>query len=109
MIPAAVPPHKQGHELADAKRRLEMLELALSRRTSSLRASPLEIDRGGVSYTVDTLAEVHALHPQAMLFLLMGADSLRDLPTGAIPSGFAQSACPPSFAVADRRSPISAC
>jgi len=80
LIPAAVPPHKQGRELASGKQRLEMLELALGGH-EQLRASPLEIDRGGVSYTVQTLAEVHAANPTALLFLLMGADSLRDLPT----------------------------
>jgi nicotinate-nucleotide adenylyltransferase len=80
LIPAAVPPHKQARELAPARHRLEMLELALGGH-EQLRASKLEIDRGGVSYTVDTLAQVQLLHPAATLFLLMGADSLRDLPT----------------------------
>jgi nicotinate-nucleotide adenylyltransferase len=80
LIPAAVPPHKQGRDIASGKQRLEMLELALAGH-EQLRAAPLEIDRGGVSYTVQTLAEVHAAHPSAQLFLLMGADSLRDLPS----------------------------
>ena len=57
-----------------------MIELALAGH-EQIRTSSIEIDRGGVSYTVDTLAEVHKLQPQATLFLLMGADSLRDLPT----------------------------
>src|SRR5262245_26804827 len=80
LIPAAVPPHKQARERAAARHRLEMLELALGGH-AQLRASKLEIDRGGVSYTVDTLAQVHQLHPDATLFFLMGADSLHDLPT----------------------------
>jgi nicotinate-nucleotide adenylyltransferase len=80
LIPAAVPPHKQGRERAAAKHRLEMLELALAGH-EQIKASRLEIDRGGVSYTVETLAEVNTLHPAASLFLLMGADSLKDLPT----------------------------
>src|SRR5205823_6003855 len=72
LVPAAVPPHKQTRELAPSKARLEMLELALGGH-EQLRTSPLEIDRGGVSYTVQTLADVHELHPQATLFLLMSA------------------------------------
>ena len=80
LIPAAVPPHKQTQQRAAGKHRLQMIELALAGH-EQIRASPLEIDRGGVSYTVDTLAQVHMLQPQATLFLLMGADSLRDLPT----------------------------
>ena len=80
LIPAAVPPHKQTQQRVAAKHRLQMIELALAGH-EQIRGSSLEIDRGGVSYTVDTLAQVHMLHPQATLFLLMGADSLRDLPT----------------------------
>ena len=79
LIPAAVPPHKQARELAPAKARLEMLELALGGH-EQIKVSQVEIDRGGVSYTVDTLTAVHQLHPGASLFLLMGADSLLDLP-----------------------------
>jgi nicotinate-nucleotide adenylyltransferase len=80
LIPAATPPHKQTQQRAAARHRLQMIELALAGHEQIL-ASPLEIDRGGVSYTVETLAEVHLLQPQATLFLLMGADSLWDLPT----------------------------
>jgi nicotinate-nucleotide adenylyltransferase len=80
LIPAATAPHKQGQQPAAAKHRLQMIELALAGHEQIL-ASSIEIDRGGVSYTVETLAQVHTLHPQATLFLLMGADSLRDLPT----------------------------
>jgi nicotinate-nucleotide adenylyltransferase len=80
LIPAAVPPHKQSRALASAKQRLEMLELALGGH-EQIKASRLEIDRGSLSYTVDTLAEVQNMYPGATLFLLMGADSLHDMPT----------------------------
>jgi nicotinate-nucleotide adenylyltransferase len=93
LIPAAVPPHKQSRELAPARQRLEMLELALAGH-ERIKASRLEIDRGGLSYTVETLAEVHALHPQAALFVLMGADSLHDLPTWRDPERICNLAVP---------------
>src|SRR5262245_47023925 len=93
LLPASVPPHKQGRELASAKARLEMLELALAG-YEQLRASPLEIERGGVSYTVETLAAVRQQQPQAAIFLLMGADSLRDLPTWREPSRICELATP---------------
>jgi nicotinate-nucleotide adenylyltransferase len=80
LIPAAIPPHKQTQDRAAAKHRLQMIELALAGH-EQIRASSIEIDRGGVSFTVETLAQVHTLLPQATLFLLMGADSLHDLPT----------------------------
>jgi nicotinate-nucleotide adenylyltransferase len=85
LIPAAVPPHKQTRELAAAKYRLAMLELALAGH-EQIKSSRLEIDRGGVSYTVDTLAAIRDQHPNATLFLLMGADSLHDLPTWREPA-----------------------
>jgi nicotinate-nucleotide adenylyltransferase len=93
LIPAAVPPHKQDRQRAAAKARLEMLELALSGH-EQLRASSLEIDRGGVSYTVDTLAAIHEQQPEALLFLLMGADSLHDLPTWREPARICELALP---------------
>jgi len=86
LIPAAIPPHKQTQDRAAAKHRLQMIELALAGH-EQIRASSIETDRGGVSYTVETLAHVNTLHPQATLFLLMGADSLRDLPTWREPEG----------------------
>src|SRR5262245_27802437 len=93
LIPAAVPPHKQSRELAPARHRLEMLELALAGH-EQIRASRLEIDRGGVSYTVQTLEAVKEQQPDATLLLLMGADSLRDLPTWREPARICQLAIP---------------
>src|SRR6476620_9979736 len=80
LMPAAVPPHKQSRELAPAKHRLAMLELALAGH-EQIKSSHIGIDRGGVSYTVDTLTAIRQQHPDTMIFLLMGADSLHDLPT----------------------------
>src|SRR5262245_48962521 len=80
LMPAAIPPHKQTQDRAIAKHRLQMIELALAGH-EQIRVSSIETDRGGVSYTVETLAQIQTLQPQATLFLLMGADSLRDLPT----------------------------
>jgi len=92
-LPAAAPPHKLGHVLAPAKARIEMLELAISGH-ESFRVSPLEIERGGVSYTVETLRTISSQQPQAALFLLMGADSLRDLPTWREPAEILRLAVP---------------
>ena len=93
LIPAAVPPHKQGQALAPAKARLEMLELALAG-NEKLRPSALEIERGGVSYTVDTLAAISAEHPGSELFVLMGADSLGELLTWREPARICELAIP---------------
>jgi len=93
LIPAAVPPHKQSRERASGKARLEMLELALAG-NEHLRACSLEIDRGGVSYTVETLAAIAGQQPQASLFLLLGADSLLDLPSWREPERICNLALP---------------
>ena len=46
-----------------------------------LEASRLEIDRGGVSYTADTLAELGRIHPEAELFTIVGSDAAAGLLT----------------------------
>jgi nicotinate-nucleotide adenylyltransferase len=84
-LPAAVPPHKRQRELAPAEQRVEMLELAIAGH-SAFSVCRLEVDRGGVCYTVDTLAELKQHDPNRELFFLMGADSLRDLPTWKEPA-----------------------
>jgi nicotinate-nucleotide adenylyltransferase len=51
-----------------------------------LDACALEVERGGVSYTVDTLRAIHATHPDAQLTLIVGADVARTLPSWREPS-----------------------
>ena len=48
--------------------------------------SSLEIARGGISYTVDTLSAIHASHPDAELTFIVGADTARTLPAWREPS-----------------------
>lgn len=78
-LPAAVPPHKQHHDRSSAEHRLAMLELAIGGHRPFV-VDRREIERGGVSYTVDTLAELVRERPDAQWFFLMGSDSLADLP-----------------------------
>jgi nicotinate-nucleotide adenylyltransferase len=92
-VPAAVPPHKQRHELSSAAARVEMLQLAIAA-NECFRVSTIEMDRGGVSYTVDTLTEIRQHQPEVELFLLMGADSLRDLCTWREPRRICRLAIP---------------
>lgn len=78
-VPTCIPPHKQERVLTDGKRRVEMLQLAIAG-NAAFRVSTLELDRGGISYTVETLRQIHSQLPQAELYLLLGADMLADLP-----------------------------
>jgi len=75
-IPAATSPHKQGQSPSSADHRVEMLQLAISGH-EPFDISRMEIDRGGVSYSVDTLETIHQERPDDQLFFLMGEDSLR--------------------------------
>jgi nicotinate-nucleotide adenylyltransferase len=70
-----------------------MLRLAIEGRPE-FDVSTIEIDRGGVSYTVDTLRALRASEPEAALFLLMGADSLADLPRWREPAAICELATP---------------
>jgi nicotinate-nucleotide adenylyltransferase len=78
LVPAAQQPFKPRGPIAPAADRVAMLRLAVAGH-EELEVSTLEIDRGGMSYTIDTLEAVAAAEPAARLFLLMGADTLADL------------------------------
>lgn len=74
-LPAWSPPHKSDYtSLTDASHRLTMLEQTLAD-YPRFRISSCEIDRGGTSYTVDTLTSLHHDMPNAHLFLIIGADN----------------------------------
>ena len=76
-MPAGDPPHKSEKRISDAHARADMLKLAVSGYPEHV-IDRREIRRKGPSWTVDTLAEIADEFPQAELFFLMGADSLRD-------------------------------
>jgi nicotinate-nucleotide adenylyltransferase len=79
-VPAAIQPHKQQRPPTAAEHRLAMLHLATGGH-DAFAVSTIEIDRGGVSYTIDTLARLAANHPGARLCLILGPDALASLPT----------------------------
>jgi len=60
--------------------RLTLVDAALVD-VDGLEASRLEIDRGGPSYTVDTIEELRRLEPTADLYLIVGADVIAGLAT----------------------------
>lgn len=92
-LPAATPPHKQERELVSARQRTEMLELAIYG-NDVFSVSTMELDRGGVSYTVDTLTEIAEVYPESDLFFMMGADSLTEFPTWREPARILELATP---------------
>lgn len=79
LMVAADPPHKRVDEGVPADVRFRLVEIAVSGK-ARLEASDLEILRGGKSYTLLTLQELLAQNPGAELFLIIGSDTLIDLP-----------------------------
>lgn len=78
-IPAARPPHKLARNITDEKHRLEMTILA-TRSNKFFKVSDMELKRTGLSYTLDTMNELHKTFGQTTeLFFIIGADSLADL------------------------------
>ena len=80
-VPAATPPHKQGHaDMAPAADRLALVRAAVAR-NERFEVSEVEVERGGTSYTVDTLRAVAERRPGADLALILGGDSLAGFPS----------------------------
>lgn len=78
-IPAAQSPFKPGSQPVAPAERLRLLRLALAGETH-YEIDPQEIDRGGLSFTCDTVQDYRRRFPQAALFYLVGADHLPLLP-----------------------------
>jgi len=83
LVPANEPWQKVGtRAVTPARDRLAVLEAAV-RGVDGLSVSSVDVDRGGATYTADTLADLAApsQHPGAELVLIVGADVARDLHT----------------------------
>lgn len=79
LIPSADPPHRDK-VFAPAERRFEMTRVACDR-AGALVADDIELSRTGPSFTVDTLAEFRARHPEASIVFIVGDDAYARLPT----------------------------
>jgi nicotinate-nucleotide adenylyltransferase len=78
-VPAARPPHKLDRPLTRFENRVEMIELAIAGQPA-FRVDELEKNRAGPSYTADTLEQLRCVHPDSEFWLLIGSDTLTDLP-----------------------------
>jgi nicotinate-nucleotide adenylyltransferase len=98
LMPAHSAPHKGEDEDPGPERRLEMCRLAVDGE-AGLEACALEIERGGPSYTVDTLRAIKQSDPEAELTFIVGADMARTLPAWREPRALVELA---GLAVAER-------
>jgi len=77
-VPARQQPFKSGRHGASAEQRTAMLALALAD-APGLSVEPIELDRPGPSYTIDTLHQLRDREPGRELTLLLGADAAAEL------------------------------
>jgi nicotinate-nucleotide adenylyltransferase len=74
LVPNAHPPHRSDPPLAPAEDRMRMVELAVEDQPGLL-ASRVEVDRGNISYTIDTVRELARRFPGQRFELLLGSDA----------------------------------
>jgi nicotinate-nucleotide adenylyltransferase len=80
LVPCATPPHKSRPDLTPPEHRLAMLRAAAGER-EGLEVSDIEIVRGGVSYTIETLRALSAGPGRRRPLLILGVDALREIGT----------------------------
>jgi len=81
IVPACVPPHKSVEEVtAPPEQRLAMTRLLFAQQDFA-EVSDIEICRGGVSFTIDTITQLEKEYPGAQLYLLLGTDSFMNIET----------------------------
>lgn len=88
LVPAARQPLKRGVEMTAPAHRLAMAE-CLAGADDRLRVNASEVERGGLSFTIDTVRAITAARPGAELFLIMGADTAATLPQWREPEALA--------------------
>ena len=79
LMPTAVPPHKTAPGYATAEQRLQMVELAVMA-IDGLTVSAFEVERGGVSYTFDTMKQLTQIEPEIEFYFIIGGDMIDLLP-----------------------------
>lgn len=80
-IPTSVPPHKEPMDLADAKNRSVMAYLATVS-NPCFEVSTYEVERGGKSYTIDTVRHFHRVFEgKVEFYFIIGADMLMEITT----------------------------
>ncbi len=80
-IPSGQPPHKPDSEVIGAEHRYEMVRLAVEY-NCFFEASRIEVDRNGLTYTINTLQELKLIYSEGTVFyFIIGADVVKELIT----------------------------
>jgi len=83
-IPSSTPPNKRDGSVAPGPDRLTMTRLAIEG-NRAFELCDLELSRGGISYSIDTLTALAEMNPGAHLHLIIGADNLLEFETWKSP------------------------
>jgi nicotinate-nucleotide adenylyltransferase len=78
-VPAWQQPFKADRATTSGYHRFAMAALA-TRHDHGLYVSPIELERGGVSYSVETMEQLRAMYPEAAFDWIIGEDNLAQLP-----------------------------
>ncbi|MBO8126170.1 MAG: nicotinate-nucleotide adenylyltransferase [Firmicutes bacterium] len=79
-VPSGHPPHKKLTDVSDAEHRYLMTVLA-TLSNPAFEVSRVDVDREGITYTVDTLRDLHRLYPDDELYFITGADAVLEIIT----------------------------
>jgi len=80
LVPANIPPHKRNVTISNRCHRVAMMALAVADLDRAV-ISTVELDAPAPAYSVDTVARLHDMNPDAVpLSFVIGADSFEDLP-----------------------------
>lgn len=77
-VPTAMQPFKAGRRVTPPEHRYLMTVVATAS-NPRFTVSRVDIDRGGTTYTVDTLADLRLIHPDADFYFITGADALAQI------------------------------
>ena len=77
-VPTGEPWQKEGRDVAPAEHRYLMTVVATAS-NPRFTVSRVDIDRGGPTFTIDTLRDLRGQRPDAELFFITGADALADI------------------------------
>ncbi|MEK7263424.1 MAG: nicotinate-nucleotide adenylyltransferase [Bacteroidota bacterium] len=83
-VPAGQPPHKSSQPMLEAMLRLKLLQLAIASQPQFI-IDEIELQRIGLSYSVETLQYFAKKYPHDALYFLIGADSFLELHTWKSP------------------------
>jgi nicotinate-nucleotide adenylyltransferase len=78
-MPNQEPPHKKKSESVENQERLQMLELSI-KGNEAFKIEKIELERSGLSFTVDTMRILNEMYPNHKFYFIIGADMIEYLP-----------------------------